>query len=153
LNQAKLDNELDTLAAKASLCAELEQLPKTAKPADIEALEAKINALEITNKDYLKRFAKRLKQARNSERDDYAEARRLLLIDCEILLDVESPKEDKDLRLQIQLDRMKQQGIGNTALNVTDKLEALKLDWLCIPGAKANIQKEFDTRFDAMFKK
>ena len=152
LNQAKLDNEIETLAKKAELCAELEQLPKKASDKAIKALEDKINDLELTNKDYKKRFAKRMKKSRDSDREEYAKARRLLLIDSEILLDIESPKEDKDMRLQIQLDRMKSQGIGNVAVDRASALEEMKTEWFCMPGAEAKVQEGFDKRFATISK-
>ena len=150
LNKAKLDNELETLATKAQLCSELEQLPEQTEQAVITELQDKINSLDISNKETIKRFATRLENARNPDREDYGKARRLLLIECEILLDIESPKEDKDLRLQIQLDRMKQQGIGNSPINTTETMNELKLKWLCTPGAEAKLQKQFDGRFDKL---
>ncbi len=147
LDQAKLDKELDVLATKAQLCAELEQLPEQAEPSEVSALQDKINNLELSNKRYRKRFSKRLEKARDTDRASYTSARRMFLIDCEILLDVESPEEDKNLRLQTQLDRMKQQGIGQAVANAAEEMEELKIQWLCMPGAEVALQKQFDERF------
>ena len=152
LNKEKLDKELDTLTGKAQLCSELEQLPESTEESVIDALLDKINSLEMSNKDYIKRFAVRLKKARETDRESYGIARRLLLIESEIMVDIESPKEDKDLRLQIQLDRMKQQGIGNAVTNKSLAMNDLKLEWLCLPGAEAKLQKEFDVRFSQLMK-
>jgi len=152
LDKAKVDNEVATLAAKAQLCSELEQLPADAEQAEIEALQDKINSLELSNRSYAKRFAKRLEKARDMDREGYSAARRMLLIESEILLDIDSPKEDKDLRLQTQLDKMKQQGIGNTTTDASATMDEVKIDWLCMPGAKAELQKQFDERFGKLLK-
>ncbi len=150
LNKAKLDKELDTLSSKAQFCSKLEQLSESAEQSEIEELQEKINSLELVNKDYIKRFAVRIKKARDIDRESYSNARRLLLIESEILLDIESPKVDKDLRLQIQLEKMKQQGIGNAIINKTAAINELKVEWLCLPGAEAKLQSEFDKRFDKL---
>lgn len=147
LDRAKVDNEIAILVSKAQLCSELEQLPEDAEEGVVSALKEKINSLELSNKGYAKRFATRLDKARDSGREGYSAARRMLLIDCEILLDIDSPKEDKDLRLQTQLERMKQQGIGNAATSAAASMDDLKIEWLCLPGAEAELQKQFDDRF------
>lgn len=152
LNKEKLDNEFETLVAKAQLCAELEQLPESTEQSFIDELQDKISSLEMSNKEYIKRFSKRFKKARDTSRDDYASARRLLLINCEILIGIDSPKEDKDLRLQIQLDRMKQQGFGNAPIDISATMNNNKLEWLCMPGAEAKLQKQFDERFNKLIK-
>jgi len=151
LDKAKLDNELAVLSSKAKLCSELEQLPEQTEQDEVSALLDKINSLELSNKQYIKRFAKRLKKARDTDREDYSAARRMLLIDCEILLDIDSPSEDKDLRLQTQLEKMKQQGIGNASTSAASMAE-LNIEWLCMPGAEATLQKQFDDRFRVLLK-
>ena len=152
LDKAKVDNELSTLAAKAQLCAALEQLPVDAEQTEVEALQEKINGLELSNKSYAKRFAKRLEKARDTDREAYSSARRMLLIDSEILMDIDSPKEDKDLRLKTQLERMTQQGIGHATTSVAARLNDLKIEWLCMPGAETALQKQFDERFERLLK-
>jgi hypothetical protein len=152
LDRAKVDNEMAILTSKAQLCSELEQLPEVTEQAEVEALQDKINGLELSNRSYAKRFAKRLEKARDKDREGYSSARRMLLIESEIMLDVDSPKEDKDLRLQTQLDKMKQQGIGNAAADVSTAMDEVKIDWLCMPGAEAELQKQFDERFGRLLK-
>ena len=150
LDKAKVDNEMTTLASKAQLCSELEQLPENTEQSVVSALQDKINCLELNNKGYTKRFAKRLEKARDTDRDAYTTARRMLLIDSEILFDIDSPKEDKDLRLQTQLERMTQQGIGNVAAGAFTTIDELKVKWFCLPGAEAGLQKQFDERFERL---
>ena len=50
--EEKLDNELETLATKALLCSELEQLPENAEAAMVVELQDKINSFEISNKEF-----------------------------------------------------------------------------------------------------
>ena len=76
----------------------------------------------------------------------------MLLIDSEILMDIDSPKEDKDLRLKTQLERMTQQGIGHATTSVAARLNDLKIEWLCMPGAETALQKQFDERFEKLLK-
>jgi len=147
LDKAKIDNEIVILVSKAQLCSELEQLPTNTEQIEVEALQEKINSLELSNRGYAKRFAKRLEKARDTDREDYSAGRRMLLIESEILLDVDSPEEDKDLRLKTQLDKMRQQGIGNTVADASATMDEIKIQWLCMPGAEAKLQKQFDARF------
>lgn len=147
LDRAKLDDELEALSSKAQLCSELEQLPEQGEPSLVSELLDKIDSLELSNKDYAKRFVTRLEKARDTGREGYSAARRMRLIECEILLDIDSPKEDKNLRLQTQLDKMKQQGIGNASTSASATIDELKIEWLCMPGAEAKLQKQFDDRF------
>ena len=56
LNKEKLENELETLASKAKLCSELEQLPEQTEQAVISELQDKINKLDLNNKEYVTRF-------------------------------------------------------------------------------------------------
>ena len=60
---------------------------------------------------------------------------------------VESPTEDKALRMQYQLDQMNKSGLGQQIVNREQQLENLELDWLCMPGAEAQIQVELNERF------
>ena len=152
LDRAKADSEIATLASKAQLCAELEQLPEDAEETLVSELQDKINSLELTNKSFAKRFAKRFDKARETDRESYNTARRMLLIDSEILMDIDSPKEDKDLRLKTQLDRMTQQGIGHATTSASVTIDELNIEWLCMPGAEAGLQKQFDERFEKLLK-
>ena len=147
LDRAKVDNEMATLATKAQLCSELERLPEDAEHAEVSSLQDKINSLELSNKSYAKRFAKRFETARDADRESYSAARRMLLIESEILFDIDSPEEDKSLRLQTQLERMTQQGIGNAAASASATKDGLKIEWHCMPGAEAKLQQQFDDRF------
>ena len=48
---------------------------------------------------------------------------------------------------------MKEQGFGNAPINTSAKMDELKLEWICLPGAEAKLQKKFDARFDTLFNK
>jgi len=66
------------------------------------------------------------------------------------LLDQASPEQDKALRMQIQLERMKDTGIGHSLTEKNNALKELKLDWLCLPGAEPTLQKNLDERFNRL---
>jgi hypothetical protein len=76
----------------------------------------------------------------------------MLLIESEILFDIDSPKEDKDLRLKTQLERMTQQGIGHATTGASATMDDLKIEWLCMPGAESGLQEQFESRFEKLLK-
>lgn len=146
------NREIDALAKRAEICRQLEKLPLGAPEDEIDALIAAIAEQPLTDKQLLDRFQKRLDVARAQEfdRDEASRVRRMLCIDLEILMEVESPKEDKDLRMNIQLERMKSQGIGRSQVSKQEQIAEYKLDWLCLPGAEAALQEVLDKRFSAL---
>ncbi|MBT8142611.1 MAG: DUF349 domain-containing protein [Gammaproteobacteria bacterium] len=144
---------LDNLAKKASLCAQLEALPADTDDEFIAELTSKLEALEISDNVLRKRFAKRLAAARETDRSKYSEPRKLMCIDLEILLGVDSPAEDKAQRMKIQLERMQSGGIGQARVDKAEALKKMQLDWYCLPGAEAEIQDKLDNRFIQLVKK
>ena len=60
---------------------------------------------------------------------------------------VESPAEDKALRMQYQLEQMKKSGLGQQSVNRKELLENMELEWLFMPGAEMEQQKILDERF------
>ena len=42
---------------------------------------------------------------------------------------------------------MNKSGLGQHTDNSAEQLEKLELDWLCMPGAEPELQKELDERF------
>lgn len=152
VQKAQLDQQFEILRQKAQLCAELEQLPVDVSSDAVQQLLHKIDALELANKDTAKRFAERLSKARDRNREGYSKARQTLLIEAEILMDIESPKEDRAVRMQIQLDKMKSKGIGHALIDKSKAIKDLNLNWLCMPGAEADLQNQFDKRFGQLLK-
>lgn len=140
---------MEALQKKAALCAELEQTESTK---ELEEICEKINRIEISVKDLQQRIESRIQNAldlqrRSSVQTEAQEIRRKLCLDLEILLDVESPTEDRGHRMQIQLERLQQSGIGHAPQDTFDDLSQLQLDWLCLPGAGAKAQSALEARF------
>ncbi len=148
LIQASKDDVISRLSHKAQLCQQLELSVSRGDSEKASALEQQINSIIIVDKALDKRFGKRMNEVTNTDRSKANEARRLLCIDLEILLDVPSPDEDKSLRMKVQLDRMKKAGIGHTQVERTKALAELKLAWLCSPGADPELQDTFEQRFN-----
>ena len=150
--QNKKHQALDNLAAKATLCSDLEALSSDASQVEVDDIKAQIDALEITDNELKKRFSKRLDVARASDRDAYTESRKLICINLEILLGKDSPAEDKSQRMKIQLERMQKGGFGQERVEKDAVLKKMKLDWYCLPGAEPAMQKKLDERFKLLIK-
>ena len=148
LQTAEYQQAMDVLKKKAQLCTELEA---STSDKDIERLMTLINADDIPDADLKRRFNVRLNNVQHTDRTQANKARQSLCLDLEILLDVESPSEDKALRMQVQLDRMKNKGLGH-AKNKDAALKELKIDWLCLPGANPKLQKSLEQRFQKALK-
>lgn len=153
LNRQQKQGALDLLQNKAALVAQLEALAGTGQDDQINQLLEQIDSIEIANKEQSQRMQKRIEQATQEDRDAAAKTRRAICLDLEILLGVDSPAEDAALRTQIQLERMKNQGLGQPQIDRKKHLEQQKLDWLLLPGAEAKIQKALDQRFNALLNK
>ena len=144
LKESEDQQALETLSEKVKLCVALE---KSTAAEDIERLSNEINAIEIPNNELKRRFSTRLESAQQADRSQANQVRQRLCLDLEILLDVESPPEDKALRMQVQLDRMKNKGLGPQATDKDTTLQELKIDWLCLPGADPELQESLEQRF------
>jgi len=151
LLNAASKKELHAFAEKARLCTELEKLSTLeASESEIQQLHADIDDIEIHDKRISKRFAKRVAMALEPNKTTATEQRRKLCIDVEILLGMESPEEDKAMRMQTQLERMKQQGIGSSPAEKQKILEQSRLDWFCLPGAAPDQQATLNERFERL---
>ncbi|MEM7257051.1 MAG: DUF349 domain-containing protein, partial [Pseudomonadota bacterium] len=74
-------------------------------------------------------------------------ARRLLCIDLEILLDKETPQEDKTLRMQHQLDLL-QQGLTSASVeSPQQQRQALEVKWLTAFPASVELRSKLESRF------
>ena len=148
--QTSKDKVIDKLREKATLCTKLELAIKDNKRDEVVELERAINAITIDEKSLAKRFEGRLKASALTDKTKANEARRLVCIDLEILLGQPSPEQDKALRMQVQLERMKDAGIGHSSIELSQALNNLKLDWLCLPGAEPDLQDTLEQRFNAL---
>ncbi len=148
--QASKDNTINKLREKAALCTRLEAVIIDKRNDEASDLQQKIEAIIVDDKTLNKRFDTRLKAATEVDKTAANKARTLLCIDLEILLDQASPEQDKALRMQVQLERMKDTGIGHSLTEKNNALKELKLDWLCLPGAEPTLQKNLDERFNRL---
>ena len=147
------EKEMHAFAEKARLCTQLERLADGGADTDIQQVQSDINDVDIHDKRVQKRFAERISAALDANKAEATEKRRQLCIDLEIFLGVESPAEDKSLRMKTQLERMKQQGMGSNQTDKQQRLEQYQLDWFCMPGAEPNQQHILDERFNGLMNK
>ncbi|MFT7528621.1 MAG: hypothetical protein ACI9LY_003783, partial [Arenicella sp.] len=140
----------DALASKAGLCCQLEAAAIKGDAIAIEELQGAIGDIKITNKELHSRFEQRLALALEKDRAQADQDRRLLCVDLEILLGIDSPAEDAGLRMKIQLERMKKKGFGHSQAQTADVLKQLKIDWHCLPGAEPKLQEKLSQRFNQL---
>lgn len=148
--QSSHDRIIDKLGDKADLCSQLELAFINADTSLINDLEAKIASIEINDKVLDKQFSIRLSAASTLDKSEANRSRTLLCIYLEILLDIASPAQDKTLRMQIQLERMKNTGLGHTTIEQGKVLAKAQIDWLCLAGADPELQVTLDQRFRAL---
>jgi hypothetical protein len=72
--------------------------------------------------------------------------RRTLCIELEILLDLETPDEDKPLRHNLQMQKL-QKGLGQTAGPRLERQEAFLLQWYSTAAATPAVQTALEARF------
>ncbi len=142
------NRQIKALHQKADLCAQLEALGKTSAGESIQAIEQQWNAIDLHDSTLSHRIEKRRQTAHMEiDRTAISQQRRLLCIQLEITAGIESPEEDKTMRMKYQLEQMNKSGLGHQLINSIQQLEALEIDWLCMPGAETSQQKKFDQRF------
>lgn len=141
---------IDKLGDKAELCGQLESAIIKGDESLVSDLQSKLGNIEISDKALDKRFSVRLNAVSELDKSQANRSRTLLCIDLEILLDIASPTQDKTLRMQIQLERMKNKGIGHATVEKSKALSAANLEWLCLPGAEPELQVSLDKRFRAL---
>jgi hypothetical protein len=151
--QNSKDQVIDMLRDKAELCRQLESAFVGGDTDLITELQSQIENIEISDKALDKRFSKRLRAASKLDKSEASRLRTLICIDLEILLDVASPEQDKSLRMQVQLDRMKNSGLGHTVVEKSKAVAQAKIDWLCLAGAEPELQVILNKRFDTLIAK
>ena len=137
--------QLAALREKAALCQELETpgLNDEAR----KAIEQRWEQIELSDAELARRIeARRQAASQPRDADAIARQRRLYCMETEISLDLPSPEEDRQLRMQHQLERMNKHGLGH-APAASRSAEALEVDWLCMPGAAPELQQSLDERF------
>lgn len=139
--------QLAALRESAALCQELEA-PGVSDETRA-AVDARWEQVELTDPELARRIESR-RQAASGKRDADAIARerRLFCIEAEIGFDVPSPEEDRQLRMQHQLERMNEHGLGHAGTPAAGRTaEELEVEWLCMPGAAPELQQQLDERF------
>ncbi|MFC1560789.1 DUF349 domain-containing protein, partial [Pseudomonadota bacterium] len=142
------NQQLDALRQKASLCTRLEALAASASEQQLQEISQQWDSIELHNPELSQRIeARRASALTDIDRDAITAERRMLCIRLEILMDIETPPEDKALRMQYQLQQMNQSGLGQPAIDGKQLIADMELDWLCMPGAEAEQQVALDERF------
>jgi len=105
-------------------------------------------------KPWLKRIAKRRDQAialhqqgESPFSDDHDQARKLHCIKLEIIRDVDSPAEDKTMRMQYQLQQLQSGRDSKLLLDDAETMKQYEIDWLCLPPASMAIAATLEKRF------
>ena len=133
---------------KAKLCALQEALGESPSEEQLQEISQQWDAIELHDSVMSRRIEKRRNSAQDAiDRVAIGAERRMLCLQLEIAMGAESPAEDKALRMQYQLEQMNQSGLGQHIDNSAEYLEKLEIDWLCMPGAEPEQQKELDERF------
>ncbi len=145
--------QIDALRLKAKLCAQQEALGASPSEQQLEEISQQWNSIELHNADLSRRIEARRNAAQSViDRAAIGAERRMLCIQLEIAMGVESPAEDRASRMQYQLDQMNKSGLGQQVGNSKELLENMELDWLCMPGAPAVQQKILDERFQRVIR-
>ena len=149
----KRNQEIESLRQKADLCVRLEALGTSALDAELEEISQQWDSITLSSNDLSSRIEARRKSAQSDlNRAELSAQRRLLCIQLEIALEVDSPTEDKSLRMKYQLEQMNQSGFGSQSVINKETLKDKTLDWLCMPGAEPEIQAALDKRFQQVLR-
>ena len=145
--------QLAALRLKADLCVQQEALGQSPSEAQLQQISQQWDVIELHDPVLSRRIEKRRNSAQTGiDRVAVGAERRMLCIQLEIAMDVPGPAEDKALRMQYQLEQMNKSGLGQQAVNSSEQLEVMELDWLCKPGAEPEQQKELDERFQRVLR-
>ena len=140
--------QIEALRLKANLCTQQEALGVSPTEQQLQEISQQWDSIELQNAELSRRIEMRRNTAQSAlDRAAIEAERRMLCIQLEIAVGVESPAEDKALRMQYQLEQMNKSGLSQQPINNKDLLENMELDWLCMPGAEAEQQKTLDERF------
>ncbi|MBX2886916.1 MAG: DUF349 domain-containing protein, partial [Granulosicoccus sp.] len=152
-------SELAELQRKATLCQQYESLLEAGGDleSDIESLDAQWeDETAVLPKAWSNMITSRraavLEHIRKGTGFTYAETekqRRMVCIRAEILMEKDTPAEDKPLRMEYQLQNL-QQGIGVAATeDKKTELQNLMLEWLTLPPASVEHRDRLDLRFQS----
>lgn len=155
ISQRQHKLQLQELARRAQLCSELEI--KTSDSA-ITAVQEQWQHHSLPaewEQAIEKRRQQAISAAQQGQQPDFnsnEQRLRELCIELEILLDAETPEEDRPRRREYQLRKL-QQGLGQAAANNRPALlEQLLVQWYCASPATPETQEQLQARFDAVQK-
>lgn len=142
------NEQIQAVRERAKICEQLEALD-THDTHLSQSLAEQWDAIPLEDRVLSRRIdARRQAAMQNLDRDEIAAQRKMLCIRLEILQGIESPANDKAIRMQYQLDQMNKSGLGQQVDSVKEQLESMELEWLCMPGANAPRQAELNERFN-----
>ena len=142
------NRQIDALRQKANLCVQLEALGTSPSDQKLQDIALQWDSIELHQTELARRIEARRNTAQSTlDRAEIGAQRRLLCIQLEIAMGVETPEEDRSLRRQYQIEQMNQSGLGQQPTMSKELLENMEIDWLCMPGTDAALQKTLDERF------
>jgi hypothetical protein len=144
----KFAQQRDALWQKAYLCQQLEAAAQSSSQINLEKFSEQWQAIVLDDPALSKRIESRRESAGSDlDRAAIGAERRMLCIQLEIAVGVDSPPEDRDLRMKYQLQRMNQSGLGQQQQPDKKWFKKIEQDWLCMPGTDADQQQALDQRF------
>ena len=143
---------------RAEICANIERLDPAKDGSKVEKLleDWLLDPLspefeQIMESRKEKALAKKFLKA---DFDPAERERRLICIELEILLSKTSPEEDKSLRMEYQINSLKNKGLGaNSNTDRSALIEGLLKRWYQISTASKAVQVALDERFHALVDK
>ncbi len=152
ISQRQHQLQLQELARRAQLCGELEKHTSESAIAACQEQWQQQSLPAEWERAIEQRRQQALAASQNGQTPDYQaneEKLRELCIELEILLDAETPEEDRPRRREFQLRKL-QQGLGQAAAsNRNALLEQLLVQWYCASPTHADVQHQLQSRFDA----
>ena len=149
---AEADRRLKEMRRRAELCATIEWA-KDKHSSTVKALETDWD-LHLLPAEQLKKMDARrdtaLKKIFTAQDFQQAEReRRLICIELETLLNQDSPAEDKDLRMEYQLQLLKSRGL-HANQDTQQTTHQLHCRWYQMPAASKQIHPSLDARFHSL---
>lgn len=152
IRQRQHQSQLQELARRAQLCSQLEAHPSDAAVAAVQQQWQQLSLPAEWERAIDSRRQQALATAQNGPAPDYSaneHALRELCIELEILLDADTPEEDRPRRREFQLRKL-QQGLGQAAASQRgEQLERLLVQWHCTGPATSGTRERLQARFDA----
>ena len=147
---SKIENEqFAQLKHKASLCSEVERIINSPNTnAQVDTLRSQIADLVLAEKKWENDIQNRLALATNRDKKNANEQRRRLCTALEILNNIDSPIEDKPLRMAMQLERLQQQGLIASTHDNKHAIKDIEVQWYTLEGAEPSLQNALQRRFE-----